>query len=601
MPEYKAPIKDIQFVLNDVLDIQSHYQNLSNGSEATPDMVDAIITEFARFAEQELSPLNQVGDTEGCTLNDGVVTTPTGFKEAYKQYAEAGWQGLSHPVEFGGQGLPASLSIVKTEMMGAANWSWSMYPGLSLGAMDTVEKYGTEEQMQTYLTKLVSGDWAGTMCLTEPQCGSDLGLVSTRAEPNDDGSYNITGNKIFISAGEHDMAENIIHVVLARLPNAPEGTRGISLFLVPKFLPDAEGNIDERNSLVCTSLEHKMGIHGNATAALSFDGAKGFLIGPENKGLNCMFTYMNAARLGTAMQGVAAAELSFQGAIAYATDRRAMRSLSGVKDPDKKADLILVHPNVRQLLLTQKAIAEGGRAMIYYSSKAADDLISGKTKAQKEAGDERLGFCTPILKAFLTELGFEASSHGIQVFGGHGFIADWGMEQIMRDTRISMLYEGTTGIQALDLVGRKILMDKGVQFKAFTNEILDFCKDYGYLGKGSNKIEMRKFTWPLKKAVWQWCYLALKIGLNAKKDRESVGAASVDFLMYSGYVFMAYMWARMAAAALEKQDDPEFSTAKLQTAQFYFERMLPRTKVHARCVKASTESLMQMKQENFTL
>ena len=401
MPEYKAPLRDIKFVTDELLDFPQHYQTLAGAQDATPDMVAAILEEGSKFAERVLSPLNRVGDQQGCQFNDGVVTTPDGFKEAYQQYVEGGWPSLSHSEAVGGQGLPESLGLMVTEMVASANWSWSMYPGLSHGAMNTIESHGTDEQKQTYLTKLVSGEWTGTMCLTESHCGTDLGLLKTKAEPQADGSYAISGTKIFISAGEHDMADNIVHIVLARLPEAPAGTKGISLFIVPKFNVNANGEIAERNALSCGSIEHKMGIHGNATCVMNFDGAKGFLIGPANKGLNCMFTFMNTARLGTALQGLVHSEWALQNSVAYAKDRLQMRSLSGVKSPDKPADSIIVHPDVRRMLLTQKAFAEGGRALVHYCSKLVDITKKG-TADEKAEADELMSLLTPIAKAIPT-------------------------------------------------------------------------------------------------------------------------------------------------------------------------------------------------------
>jgi alkylation response protein AidB-like acyl-CoA dehydrogenase len=595
MPDYKAPLRDIRFVMNEVLDSEKHYSDLG-AEDATPDMVDAIIGEGAKFCEEVLAPLNQVGDLEGCTWSEDGVKTPTGFKEAYQQFVEGGWPSMNAPVEHGGQGLPESINIALSEMVGTANWAWSMYPGLSHGARATLEEHGTPEQQETYLTKLISGQWTGTMCLTEPQCGSDLGILTTKAEPNADGSYSITGTKIFISAGEHDMVDNIVHIVLARLPGAPEGTKGISLFVVPKFLPDANGEAGERNAVKCGSIEHKMGIHGNSTCVMNFDGAKCWLIGPENKGLNCMFTFMNVARIGTSLQGLAAAEGSFQGALAYAKDRLAMRSLSGPKNTDGKADPIIVHPDVRRMLLTQKAIAEGSRAMIYYAAQKADLVAHGEGDAQKDA-DEILGFLTPILKAFCTEAGFEAANHGVQVFGGHGFIAEWGMEQIVRDTRIALLYEGTTGIQALDLLGRKILMTQGASLRNFTKLVHKFCQE------NEGDAAMKPFVEPLVKLNKEWGDITMKVGMTAMQNRDEVGAASVDFLMYSGYISLAYFWAMMVKVAQEKlaagTSDEAFYTAKIQTAQFYFDRILPRTAGHAQMIAAGGESMMAMKEENF--
>ena len=597
MPEYKAPLRDIQFVMNELLGSEQHYASLEGAEDASPDMVDAIIQEGAKFCEQVLSPLNQVGDREGCTWSEDGVKTPTGFREAYQQYVEGGWPSMTSDPEYGGQGLPNSVGIVMSEMVGTANWSWGMYPGLSHGAMNTVEAHGTEEQKQTYLSKLVSGEWTGTMCLTEPHCGSDLGTLRTKAEPNADGTYSITGTKIFISAGEHDMADNIVHIVLARLPGAPEGTKGISLFIVPKCLPNEDGSAGERNAVSCGSLEHKMGIHGNATCVMNFDGAKGWLIGPENKGLNCMFTFMNTARIGTAIQGLGAAELGFQGSLAYAKDRLAMRSLSGPKNPDGIADPIIVHPDVRRMLLTQKAVAEGARALIYLAAQQSDIVLQGKTEEERKAADAMLGFLTPIAKAFLTEIGYESANLGMQVFGGHGFISEWGMEQNVRDARIGMIYEGTTGIQALDLLGRKILMSQGEALKQFTKIVHVFCKE------NADDEQLKEFIEPLQQINKEWGDITMKLGMTAMQNREEVGAAAVDYLMYSGYAVFAYLWARSAKVALDamREGTPEeaFYNAKVQTARFYFKRLLPRTRTHVETMFAGADTLLDMQEEHF--
>jgi alkylation response protein AidB-like acyl-CoA dehydrogenase len=599
MPDYKAPLRDIKFVADELLDFPAHYANLPVFADvATPDMVDAIITEGAKFCENVLAPINRAGDVEGCTRNaDASVTTPTGFKEAYRQYVDNGWASLSSDVEYGGQGLPESLGTIVSEMVGTANWSWGMYPGLSHGAKSTLEAWGTEEQKQMYLSPLISGEWTGTMCLTESACGSDLGILKTRAEANADGSYAITGTKIFISAGEHDMSGNIVHIVLARLPGAPAGTKGISLFIVPKFIVNADGTPGERNAVECGSLEHKMGIHGNATCVMNFDGAKAWLIGPENKGLNCMFTFMNVARIGTALQGVTAAEGSFQGALAYAKDRLAMRSLTGVKAPEKVADPIIVHPDVRKMLLTQKAFAEGGRALVYLTAMNADLVHNAETEEARKEADDMLGFLTPIAKAFLTETGLEAANHGVQVFGGHGFIAEWGMEQIVRDTRISTLYEGTTGIQALDLLGRKVLMTQGASLKQFTKLVHAFCKE------NADDADMKEFVEPLAKLNKEWGDLTMKIGMSSMQNREEVGSASVDYLMYSGYATLAFLWAKMAKVAQTNlaagSSEEDFYGAKVKTARFYFQRILPRTTTHALSMVAGADSLMDLDAEHF--
>lgn len=591
MPTYKAPLRDLQFVLHEVLDSETHYQSIG-ADEASPDMIDAILSEAGKFCEDVLAPLNRVGDEEGCTYNDGEVTTPTGFKEAYAQWVENGWPSLSHKEEFGGQGLPESIGAAVNEFVSEANWSWGMYPGLSHGAMNTIELHGTDEQKDTYLTKLVSGEWTGTMCLTEPHCGSDLGTLKSKAEPNGDGSYAVSGTKIFISSGEHDMAENIVHIVLARLPGAPEGTKGISLFIVPKFLSDGT-----RNDVKCGSLEHKMGIHGNATCVMNFDGAKGFLIGPEHKGLKCMFTFMNFARLGTAMQGVASAELSFQGALEYAKDRLAMRSLTGPKAPEKAADPIIVHPDVRRMLLTQKAFAEGGRAMMHSASQMVDVVKYSKDEAKVKEADELLSFLTPIAKAFLTEVGTEAANHGVQVYGGHGFIAEWGMEQIVRDNRIAQLYEGTTGIQALDLLGRKVLMSQGESLKGFTKIVHKFCKANAENAALSSMVEK------LSGLNKEWGEVTMQIGMKAMQNREEVGGAAVDYMMYSGYITLAYYWLLMAKTAQDKldagTDEVEFYQAKIKTAKFYFDRILPRTESHKTMMLAGVESMMDLDEAHF--
>lgn len=595
MGEYKAPLEDIKFAFNDVVKMPEHYAALGF-EDATQDLTDAVIEEGAKFAERELSPLNQVGDTEGCTLKDGNVSTPTGFKAAYDTFVENGWPSMSHHPDHGGQGLPESLGTVTSEIFGTANWSWTMYPGLSHGAMRTLVAHGTDEQRETYLTRLISGEWTGTMCLTESHCGTDLGLLRTRAEPQEDGSYKITGGKIFISAGDHDFVDNIIHIVLARLPDAPEGVKGISLFIVPKMSINEDGSVGERNGVTCGSLEHKMGIHGNATAAINFDGATGYLIGPANGGLKCMFTFMNTARIGTAVQGVAHAEWGFQNSLAYAKDRLQMRSLTGVKAPEKAADPIIVHPDVRRMLLTQKAFAEGGRVLVYYLSQQNDLVHESKDDAIREHADHLLQLLTPVAKAFLTETGYESANLGVQCFGGHGYIHEWGMEQNVRDARISMLYEGTTGIQALDLVGRKILLNKGKSFKIFCKVINEFLKE-------SSGTAAAEFRWPLRKMLWEWQYLTLRMMAASAKNRDMAGSASVDYLMYSGYVTMAYLWARSAMTAGQKleagEGDADFYNAKLDTARFYYAKLLPRTRSLKATVLNGPDTLMAMEEKNF--
>lgn len=600
MPAYKAPLRDMRFLINEVFDFESHYKTLPNGEEATPDMVEAILGEMARLCENTIAPLYQSGDEEGCVLKDGQVITPKGYKEAYQEFVAGGWQGLSHPVEYGGQGLPMSLGLMKHEMLGTANWSFAMYPGLSLGAMNTIQLHGDEEQKNTYLTPLTQGVWAGTMCLTEPQCGTDLGQVKTKAEPQADGSYTLTGTKIFISSGDHDLTENIVHIVLARLPDAPKGTKGISLFIVPKHLP---GKIGESNGVSCGALEKKMGIKASATSVINFDQATGFLLGPPNEGLECMFTFMNSARVGTAIQGIAHAERAYQGSLPYAKERRSMRALSGKKEPDQIADSLIHHGDVRRMLLKQKAIAEGGRAMAYFAAMYADHMISGILEDDKEKyqkWDSELGFLTPIMKGFLTEKGLEAANEAMQIFGGHGYIKEHGMEQIARDARIATLYEGTTGIQALDLLGRKVLLaSRGKCVRDFSKKLVSFGRKN--LGDGT----LRPYAWKLLKIAAEWNYLTTRIMLTAAKDRDMVSTASHDYLMYSGYAMMAYFWALQAKVAADKLENgghepAEFYRAKLATAEFFFDRMLPTAKGHAEAALKPTRSIMQMDPAHFS-
>lgn len=599
MPTYNPPLQDIRFAMRNVLDFDAHYATLKGAEDADADTVDAILEEGAKFARDVLSPLNKVGDEQGCTWTDGEVKTPDGFKEAYQQFVEGGWPSITAAPEIGGQGLPDSLGTVIAEMNGTANWPWWMYPGLSHGAMRTLATHGTDKQRENYLSKLVSGEWTGTMCLTESHCGTDLGLLKTRAEPDEDGSFSITGQKIFISAGEHDMAENIVHIVLARLPNAPAGTRGISLFIVPKYSLDDNGEIDNRNAVNCGSIEHKMGIHGNATCVLNFDAATGYLIGPPNRGLNCMFTFMNAARIGTAVQGLAHAELAFQGSLEYARDRLQMRSLSGATHPDKPADPIIVHPDVRRMLLTQKAFAEGGRMFLYRCAQLVDISHAGTDDEAKAIAEQELALLTPIVKAFLTETGFESANLGMQIFGGHGYIKEWGMEQNVRDARIAMIYEGTTGVQAIDLLGRKVLGSQGALLKSYTKQIQKFCLE------NSDDTRLSRYIQPLAKITGEWGELTQRIGMAALQDKEEAGAASVDYLMYSGYVVLAFFWAKAAVAAHQQlesgEGDATFLRAKLFTARFYMERLLPRTQTLSATMLSGADNLMDLDEAHFSL
>ncbi|NCF73127.1 MAG: acyl-CoA dehydrogenase [Gammaproteobacteria bacterium] len=598
MTTYKAPLRDMQFVMKDLLNFEKHYQSLPDCEEVNQELMDAILGEASKFSEEVVGPLNAVGDEVGCKmLENGDIKTPPGFKEAYQQYTDGGWPSLDQPAHYGGQDLPMSIGLPIREMNGTANWSWSMYPGLSHGAMETIDKHGSEEQKALFMEPLVSGRWTGTMCLTEAHCGTDLGLLKTKAEQTADGTYCITGSKVFVSSGDHDLAENIVHIVLARLPDSPPGTKGISLFVVPKFIPGDDGSSGESNNVVCGALEHKMGIRGNSTCLINFDGATGYLVGEENKGLNNMFTFMNFARLGTGLQGLAHAELGFQNSLAYARDRLQMRSLTGAKNPDGPADPIIVHPDVRRMLLTQKAFAEGSRALIYFASLQGDIMTRSDDPQARELADQVLGFLTPIIKAFLTEVGFESANLGLQCFGGHGYINEWGMEQNVRDARIGMIYEGTTGIQALDLLGRKVLGTRGESLVPITSFILDFCK------RARRRKEMRPYLKTLVRLTKQWKSLTRKIGFTAMRNREAVGAASVDYIMFSGYVLLGVAWAASARAAyrtLEQGTNEEaFYLAKIQTAEFYFAKILPRTTSLLETISTGPDSLMKMDENQF--
>ncbi|GAB2707827.1 acyl-CoA dehydrogenase C-terminal domain-containing protein [Aliiglaciecola aliphaticivorans] len=598
MQNYKSPVRDTLFVMNELLGFEKHYEKLGFG-DASPEMVEAITSEAAKFTENVLAPINAIGDEVGCKWEDGNVTTPPGFKEAYQAYCEGGWPSMTHPVEFGGQALPYSLASAIAEWTSGANHSWAMYPGLSQGCIATINSHGTEEQKQTFLPPLIEGRWTGTMCLTESHCGSDLGMLKTKAVPNDDGTYSLTGTKIFISAGEHDFSDNIVHIVLARLPDAPAGTKGISLFVVPKFNVNEKSEIVDRNNVNCGSIEHKMGIKASATCVINFDNAKGFLIGPPNRGLNCMFTFMNSARIGTGLEGLAGTEAAFQGALAYAKDRLQFRSTKGAVNPDGPADPIIVHPDVRRMLLTQKAFAEGNRALAIYCMQMVDITLYSENEEQKQVAEAKLALLTPIVKAFLTETAQEATSYGMQVYGGHGFIKEWGMEQLARDTRICTMYEGTTGIQAIDLLGRKILGSNGELLKVFIKEVQEYClsvRDKSQFNAWSNAIESH---------IDEWAQMTQEIARRSAGNPDEVGAASVDYLMYSGYIIVGYLWLKMAVVAQEKLDagnsEVAFYEAKLQTADFYFARLLSRTRSHASAIETGSENLMNMPVDYFLI
>lgn len=597
MSNYQAPLRDIQFNIFELFHYDDHYQALPGSQDVNAELIDAILNEFDKFCSNILSPLNAVGDEEGCSWNDGEVTTPKGFREAYQQYVEGGWPALANDPAYGGQGLPESLSLVLAEMRGTANWAWGMYPGLSHGAVNTIKVHGTDRQKSQYLNKLVEGAWTGTMCLTEAHCGTDLGLLRTKAEPNADGSYRVSGTKIFISSGEHDLTENIVHIVLARLPDAPVGVKGISLFIIPKFNVNEDGSIGERNAVRCGSIEHKMGIHGNATCVMNFDEANAYLLGEPNQGLQAMFTFMNTARIGTALQGLGHMELGYQKSLAYAKDRLQMRSVTGPKNPDGPADPIIVHPDVRRMLLTQKALSEGGRMMLCYTGKLVDIIDHSLDAEACSAAEDMLSFMTPIAKAFLTETGCESANLALQCFGGHGYIKEWGVEQNVRDARIATIYEGTTGIQALDFTGRKVLGSGGELLKNFTREVHLFCKEH------ADNEPMQEFVAPLQALNKKWGDITLHIGTKALENADEAGAASVDYLMFSGYACLAYFWARAAAtahAALGSgASEPEFYEAKLSTARFYYQRLLPRTLVCEQGILSGADNLMSMAEESF--
>ncbi len=596
MASYKAPLRDMQFVMHEVLEVGNTLATLPGYEDATPDVLDSVLEEAAKFSENVLFPLNRTGDEEGCHFDNGEVKTPKGFKEAYQQFIEGGWTGLDCDPRYGGQGLPKVVGFSISEMQCSANMAWAMYPGLSHGAYAAVNNHGTDEQKALYLPKLIDGTWSGTMCLTEPHCGTDLGLLRTKADPQADGSYLISGTKIFISAGEHDLTDNILHLVLARLPDAPKDVKGISLFIVPKFIPTAEGGVGARNKLACGSLEHKMGIKANATCVMNFDGAVGYLIGEPNKGMQCMFTMMNAARLGVGMQGLGLNEVSYQQALAYAKDRLQMRALAGPKFPDKPADPIIVHPDVRRMLLTMKAYAEGGRVFSTWLGLLLDIETQSQDEAEKQDASDLLALLIPVAKAFMTDNGFEATNLGLQVFGGHGYIREWGMEQFVRDARISQIYEGTNGIQALDLIGRKVLMDQATKLRKFTKIVHKFCEANG------DDEQLREFIEPVASLNKQILDITMQIGMQSMSNRDEAGAAAVDYLRLLGHLVYGYFWARMVKTAQAKADTGDaFYQAKVATARFYFAKLFPEHLSLTAKLKAGAKPLMALDSEHFAL
>ncbi len=594
MSSYQAPLTDIRFVLHDVLGAEALSAHLGFDT-ATRDIIDAVLEESARFTETVLAPLNRVGDEVGCSYDKatGDVATPPGFKQAYAQFVDGGWSGLASPAEFGGQGMPHLAAVPLKEMIDAANLAWGNFPLLSHGATEALLQHGEPWQQEVFLKPLVDGRWTGTMCLTESHCGTDLGMLKTRAVPQDDGSFGISGTKIFITAGEHDFTDNIVHLVLARLPDAPSGSKGISMFIVPKLRVGRDGKVGGRNGVRCGAVEHKMGIHGSATCVINFDQAQGWLIGAPNKGLMAMFTMMNTARLAVGLQGLGLADRAYQNALRYARERLQMRSLSGPKFPDKPADPIIVHPDVRRMLLTQKALVEGGRMLGYHAASLVDVAGHATDEDERQQAETLLGFLTPIVKACLTEWGVECTYHALQCYGGHGYIAEHGMEQLARDARITTLYEGTTGIQALDLMGRKIMQLQGAGLRVFLGMVEEFCKQH------DDDDALREFIAPLRAKAGEWQQLTLATGKRAMADAEEVGAAAWDYLFYSGYVALAYWWARSVAAADASSQSQAFKDARRETARFYFARILPRTLAHVAAIESGAAPLMAMSAEGF--
>ena len=594
MSDYRAPLADIRFAMFDVLDCEPLFQRLGH-TDATRDVLDAVLDEAARFAEAVLAPLNAVGDQEGCHYDrdSGAVSTPRGFRDAFVQFVDGGWCGLTAPAEFGGQGLPHVVGVPLNEMVNAANLAWGNFPLLSHSAIEALKQHGQPWQQAAFLQPLVEGRWTGTMCLTEPHCGTDLGLLRTRAVPNDDGSHAISGTKIFITAGEHDLCDNIVHLVLARLPDAPPGPKGISLFVAPKLRVDRDGIVGERNRIRCGAIEHKMGIKGSATCVMNFDDAQGWLVGEPHGGLRAMFTMMNTARLGAGLQGLALSERALQNALRYSRERLQSRAPAGAAYPDRPADPIIVQPDVRRMLLTTKSLVEGARLLALHASSLVDVAHHAAEPAERERADTLLGFLTPIAKACLTEWGIENTYNALQCFGGHGYIVEHGMEQLARDARITTLYEGTTGIQALDLVGRKTAATRGAGLRLFLAEIEAFCAAQDAASAAA------EFVAPLRAKSREWAALTTAMLERAATDPAELGAASVDYTLYSGYVALAYWWARSVAAADPARHPAAFVDAKRETARFYFARVLPRTLAHAAHIGAGAAPLMTLAADRF--
>ncbi|WP_020407598.1 acyl-CoA dehydrogenase C-terminal domain-containing protein [Hahella ganghwensis] len=596
MADYSAPLRDMQFVLKEVFEVGKLWESLPKAQESVDvETADAILEEAGKISASLIAPLNRSGDEEGCQWNDGVVTTPAGFREAYQTFIEGGWCGLGGNPEFGGMGMPKMIGAQVEEMVQSANISFGLYPMLTSGACLALDSHATQELKEKYLPNMYSGVWAGSMCLTEPHSGTDLGIIRTKAEPQTDGSYSVTGTKIFITGGEHDLSDNIIHLVLAKLPDAPAGPKGISLFLVPKIMVNDDGSLGERNAVSCGSIEHKMGIKASATCVMNFDGAKGWLVGELNKGLACMFTMMNYERLGVGVQGLAAAERSYQSAVEYARDRIQGRSPSGVAAPEKAADPIIVHPDVRRMLMNIRALNEGSRAFSTYVAKYLDIAKFSEDAAQKQHADAMVALLTPVAKAFLTDRGLESTVNGQQVFGGHGYIREWGQEQLVRDVRIAQIYEGTNGIQALDLMGRKIAANGGKFFELFANEVADFIE------ANRDQEDLLEFVEPLAASIERLSDVTEYVLETVSGDPNAVGAASVEYLDLFGYVAFGYMWAMMAKIAKSKAegDTSGFYDAKLKTARYYFSRLLPRAVALAESIKSGSEDMMALSADQF--
>ena len=591
MPSYTAPIKDMQFLLHDVLNVSA--SDVPGYDELDRDFTNAVLEEAGKISSEVLQPLNAVGDSEGCVLENGVVRTPTGFKAAFDTMREGGWTALDCDPEYGGQGMPYLLATGVGEMFSGANIAFNMYQGLTHGAYSAIHAHGTDQQKATYLPNMVSCEWTGTMNLTEPHCGTDLGLMRTKAEPQGDGTYSISGQKIFISAGEHDMSDNIIHLVLAKISGGPEGIKGVSLFIVPKFLVNEDGSLGERNGVAVGAIEEKMGIHGNSTCVMNYDGATGYLLGEEHKGMRAMFTMMNEARIGVGLQGYAQAEAAYQNAVIYANDRLQGRDVTGTKNPDGPADPLIVHPDIRRNLMDQKSFVEGARAFVFWGAS----LIDQAHRSQDKDADGLISLMTPVIKGFLTDKGFEVATAAQQVYGGHGYIEEWGMSQFARDARITMIYEGANGVQALDLVGRKLATDSGKHVMAFFEMVKSFCNE------NANVDGMTDFVEPLKKASKDMQAAGMYFMQNGMKNPNNALSGSYDFMTMMGHVCLGLMWARMAKASLQAladgTDDPEFHNTKIATGKYYMARQLPATSMHLSRIETGADTVMALDAASF--